>query len=73
MRIAWVLSKEVSISFAGVVSCPSRSWKDVLRLMMAGIAVVLLIYVAAYFVIIEFAYRHLVAAPMGWLMARLKS
>jgi hypothetical protein len=50
-----------------------ESWTDVLRLMMAGIAVVLLIYVAAYCVIIEFAYRHLVAAPMGWLMARLKN
>ena len=51
----------------------SESWTNVLRLMMAGIAMVLLVYAAAYFVIIEFAYRHLVAAPMGWLMARLKS
>jgi hypothetical protein len=51
----------------------SEGWTDVLRLMMAGIAMVLLVYAAAYFVIIEFAYRHLVAAPMGWLMARLKS
>jgi hypothetical protein len=32
-----------------------ESWTDVLRLMMAGIAVVLLIYLAAYCVIIEFA------------------
>ena len=50
-----------------------ESWTDVLRLMMASIAMVLLIYVAACCVIIEFAYRHLVAAPMEWLMVRLKS
>jgi hypothetical protein len=41
--------------------------------MMAGIAMVLLGYVAACCAIIEFAYRHLVAAPLEWLMARLKS
>jgi hypothetical protein len=50
-----------------------ESWTDVLRLMMAGIAMVLLVYVVAFGVIIEFAYRHLVVAPIGWLMARLKS
>ena len=50
-----------------------ESWTDLLRLMMAGIAMVLLVYVAACCVIIEFAYRHLVAAPLEWLMARLKS
>jgi hypothetical protein len=50
-----------------------ESWTDVLRLMMASIAMVLLVYVAAYCVIVEFAYRHLVAAPLEWLMARLKS
>jgi hypothetical protein len=35
------------------------------RLLMAGIAVVLLVYVAALFVVIEFVYRHLVAAPIA--------
>ena len=49
-----------------------ESWTDVLRLMMAGIAMVLLVYVVAFGVIIEFAYRRLVVAPIGWLMARLK-
>jgi hypothetical protein len=50
-----------------------ESWTDVLWLMMASIAMVLLVYAAAFCVVIEFAYRHLVAAPMGWLMVRLKS
>ena len=47
-----------------------ESLADVLWLMMASFAMVLLIYVAACSVIFEFAYRHLVAAPIEWLMAR---
>jgi hypothetical protein len=58
---------------ANVARSRPESWTDVLRLMMAGIAMLLLIYAAAYFVVIEFAYRHLVVAPMQWLMVRLKS
>ena len=50
-----------------------ESWTDVLQVMMASLAMLLLIYAAAYLVILEFAYRHLLAAPVGWLMARLKS
>jgi hypothetical protein len=45
---------------------------NVLQVVMASFAMVLLIYVAACCVIIEFAYRHLVAAPIEWLNARLK-
>jgi hypothetical protein len=50
-----------------------ESCADAIGLMMAGFAMVLLIYVAACSVIIEFAYRHLVAAPIEWLVARLAS
>ena len=48
-----------------------ESWADVLHVMMASFAMVLLIYVAACSVIIEFTYRHLAAKPIKWLMARI--
>jgi hypothetical protein len=41
------------------------------RLLMAAIAVVLIVYVAALLVVIEFVYRHLFAAPIAWLLTRL--
>ena len=47
-----------------------ESWADVLHVVMASFAMVLLIHVAACCVIIEFAYRHLVATPIEWLKAR---
>jgi hypothetical protein len=56
---------------ANIARSKPESWADVLWLMMASFAMVLLIYVAACSAIIEFAYRHLVAAPIEWLMARL--
>jgi hypothetical protein len=46
-----------------------ESWADVVQVIMASFAMVLLIYVAACSVIIEFTYRHLVARPIEWLMA----
>jgi hypothetical protein len=42
-----------------------------LGLIMAAFAMVLLIYVAACSVIIQFAYRHVIAAPTAWLLSRL--
>ena len=56
---------------ANFVKSKPESWADVLWLMMASFAMAWLIYVAACSVIVEFAYRHLVAAPIEWLMARL--
>jgi len=56
---------------ANIARSKPESWADVLWLMMASFAMVLLIYVAACSAIIEFAYRHLVAAPIEWLMAWL--
>jgi hypothetical protein len=41
------------------------------RLLMAAIAVVLIVYVAALLVVFEFVYRHLIAVPIAWLLARL--
>jgi len=49
------------------------SGPSLLRLLMAAIAMVLLVYVAALLVVIEFAYRHLIAAPIAWLLIRLGS
>ena len=43
-----------------------------LLLIMAALAMVLLVYVAALSTVIEFAYRHLIAAPVRWLLARLR-
>jgi len=42
-----------------------------LLLIMAALAMVLLAYVAAVSTVIEFAYRHLVAAPVRWLLTGL--
>ena len=42
-----------------------------LQLLMAGIAMLLLFYGMALLVVIEFAYRHLIAAPKTWLLRRL--
>jgi hypothetical protein len=44
---------------------------SLLRLLMAAIAVLLLVYGAALLVVIEFVYRHLIAAPIAWLLTRL--
>jgi hypothetical protein len=51
----------------------TASGPSLLRLLMAAIAVVLLVYVAALLVVIEFVYRHLIAAPIAWLLIRLGS
>jgi hypothetical protein len=48
-----------------------ESGLSLLRLLMAAIAVVLLVYAAALLVVIEFVYRHLMAAPIAWLLTRL--
>jgi hypothetical protein len=44
---------------------------SLLRLLMAAIAVVLLVYVAALCVAIEFLYRHLLAVPVASLLTHL--
>jgi len=41
-----------------------------LLFIMAALAMVLLVYVAALSTVIEFVYRHLIAAPVRWLLAR---
>lgn len=41
------------------------------RLLMAVIAILLLVYGLALLVVIEFVYRHLIAAPTAWLLSRL--
>jgi uncharacterized membrane protein YqjE len=38
------------------------------QLLMTGIAMLLLFYGLALLVVIEFAYRHLIAAPAAWLL-----
>ncbi len=48
-----------------------ESGPSLLRLLMAAIAVVLLVYAAALLVVIEFVYRHLIASPIAWLLTRL--
>jgi len=42
-----------------------------LLLIMAALAMVLLVYVAALSTVVEFVYRHLIAASVRWLLARL--
>jgi hypothetical protein len=42
-----------------------------LQLLMTGIAMLLLIYGMALLVVLEFTYRHLIAAPTAWLLRRL--
>jgi hypothetical protein len=44
---------------------------SLLRLLMAAIAILLLVYGLAFLVVIEFVYRHLIAAPTAWLLSRL--
>ncbi len=44
---------------------------SLLRRLMAAIALVLLVYGFALLVVIEFVYRHLIAAPTAWLLSRL--
>ena len=41
-----------------------------LQLLMTGIAMLLLAYGMALLVVIEFTYRHLIAAPTAWLLRR---
>jgi len=43
-----------------------------LLLIMAALAMVLLVYLAALSTVIEFVYRHLIAAPVRWLLVRLR-
>jgi hypothetical protein len=47
-----------------------ESWAAALGFITAGFAMVLLIYVAACSVIIQFACRHVIAAPTAWLLSR---
>ena len=56
---------------AGVEGARAESGPSLLRLLMAGIAMLLLVYGLALLVIIEFVYRHLIAAPIAWLLTRL--
>jgi len=44
---------------------------SLLRVLMAAIAVLLIVYAAALFVVIEFVYRLLIAAPIAWLLTRI--
>jgi hypothetical protein len=49
-----------------------ESWLTLLRLLVVGISVVvLLVCAAALLVTIEFVYRHLIAAPIAWLLIHL--
>ena len=56
---------------AGFESRGPESELSLLQLLMAGIAMLLLVYGMALLVVIEFAYRHLIAAPKTWLLRRL--
>jgi hypothetical protein len=44
---------------------------SLLQLLMTGIAMLLLVYGLALLVVIEFIYRHLIAAPTAWLLRHL--
>jgi len=50
-----------------------KSWRDVLGMLAAAIAMVLLIYVAVLSVAIAFAYRGLVTKPTKRLLSRLRA
>jgi hypothetical protein len=63
-------SEGVSI-MAGIERPGADSGLTLLWLLMAAIALVLLVYGFALLVVIEFIYRHLIAAPAAWLLARL--
>ena len=41
---------------------------SLLQLLMTGIAMLLLVYGMALLVVLEFTYRHLIAAPTAWLL-----
>ena len=56
---------------AGFESRRRESELSLLQLLMARIAMLLLVYGIALLVVIEFAYRHLIAAPKTWLVRRL--
>jgi hypothetical protein len=44
---------------------------SLLQLLITSIAMLLLVYGMALLVVIEFIYRHLIAAPTAWLLSRL--
>jgi hypothetical protein len=48
-----------------------ESRQSVLGLMAAGVAFLLLIYVGAFLVVVEFVYCHVIAAPSKKLLGRL--
>ena len=56
---------------AGVEMPRPASEPSLPRLLMAAIALVLLVHGFALLVVIEFIYRHLIAAPAAWLLSRL--
>ena len=71
-RLAFVSVGHLSI-VAGVVRPRLESGPSLQRLLMAGIAMLLLVYGLALLVVIEFVYRDLIAAPIAWLLTRLGS
>jgi len=56
---------------AGFESREPENELSLLQLLMAGIAMLLLVYGMALLVAIEFAYRRLIASPKTWLQCRL--
>jgi hypothetical protein len=56
---------------AGVETRRPEMELSLLRLLLAAFALVLLVYGCALLVVIEFIYRHLIAAPTAWLLTRL--
>jgi hypothetical protein len=56
---------------AGVETRRPEREVSLLRLLLAAFALVLLVYGCALLVVIEFIYRHLIAAPTAWLLTRL--
>jgi hypothetical protein len=44
---------------------------SLLRLLMASMAMLSLVYATALLVVFEFVYRHLIAAPIAWLLSRI--
>jgi hypothetical protein len=62
--------EEVNV-MAGFETRRPDSELSLLQLLMTGIAMLLLVYGLALLVVIEFTYRHLIAAPTAWLLRRL--
>ena len=56
---------------AGVERPRPESEPSLPRLLIAAIVLVLLVYGFALLVVIEFIYRHLIAAPAAWLLSHL--